>query len=55
MVVYLSRRHMTELAARSDRLAPVVISVAFALPGYSPSLERRAADIYRTPVYLYRF
>jgi len=55
LVVYLSSTHMNRLAGMTDRLPPTLVSVAFALPGHTPVLERRAADIYRTPVYLYRF
>jgi hypothetical protein len=54
LVTYLSTQHMARLRDREDRLPPVVVSVAFALPGRRPDTTLRAPDIYRTPVYIYR-
>lgn len=54
LLVYLSGPHMERLARESTALPPVVVSIAFALPGYPPQTTLRAPDIYRTPVYVYQ-
>jgi len=54
LLVYLSGQHMERLARDSATLPPVVVSIAFALPGHTPTATLRAPDIYRTPVYVYQ-
>jgi hypothetical protein len=54
LVAYLSRHHMERLSAIEERLPPVVVSVAFALPGRRPDTTLHAPDIYHTSVYVYR-
>ncbi|MCB1135989.1 MAG: SAM-dependent methyltransferase [Chlamydiia bacterium] len=57
VVCYLFPSAMDRLAAHLRRTLPPetwVISHTFALPGWQPIETRRATDIYRTPVYLYR-
>jgi len=59
-LAYLSPRHMESLA-RELRERPrdatrdtVIISAAFALPGFTPDAVLQLHDLYRTPVYRYR-
>ena len=54
LVTYLSTEHMARLQDREEELPPVVVSVAFALPGRRPDTTLLVPDIYRTPVYIYR-
>lgn len=54
LVTYLSTEHMARLQDREEELPPVVVSVAFALPGRRPDTTLLVPDIFRTPVYIYR-
>lgn len=54
LVTYLSTGHMERLKQMEDRLPPVLVSVAFALPGRTPAVTYRVDDPYHTPVYVYR-
>lgn len=59
-LAYLSPRHMESLAhelqehPRRSTRSTIVISAAFALPGYSPDSVIQLRDLYRTHVYRYR-
>lgn len=55
---YLSTDHMRRLRALFERDRPrggVLISVAFAMPGWTPSRRLVAKDLYQTPVYIYEY
>jgi hypothetical protein len=54
LVTYLSTGHMERLKQIEDRLPPVLVSVAFALPERRPAVTYRVDDPYHTPVYVYR-
>ena len=56
-VCFLCPPAMARLAPRlADGLRPgaLVLSNAFALPGWTPLREARVSDLHRSPVYLYR-
>lgn len=53
---YLYPGAMSALAPKLARELPggaVVLSQTFAVPGWVPETTRRAADLYRTPIYRY--
>ena len=55
---YLSTDQMWRLRALFERDRPrggVLISVAFAMPGWTPSRRLVAKDLYQTPVYIYEY
>ena len=55
---YLSRPLMTGVRNAFERDMPtggVLISAAFAMPGWTPTRTLQAGDLYRTPVYVYEF
>ncbi len=54
LITYLSTGHMKRLKQIEDRLPPVLVSVAFALPGATPAVTYQVDDPFRTPVYVYR-
>ncbi|MCB9642141.1 MAG: SAM-dependent methyltransferase [Myxococcales bacterium] len=57
VVCYLFPRAMRELAKELPLRLPagtVVISHAFAIPGWKPERVVHLSDIFRTPVYVYR-
>lgn len=57
VIAYLWTGAMTRLAAKCDAELPPgawVVTHTFAVRGWTPEVERRAGDLYRTPVYRYR-
>jgi hypothetical protein len=57
-IAYLSPNHMRRLRDQFERDRPrggVLISVAFAMPGWTPAQTLTAPDLYRTQVYIYEY
>lgn len=57
VVAYLYPKAMNKLGYKlDDELEPncLVATHTFAVPGWEPFIERKADDIYKTPIYLYR-
>lgn len=57
-VCYLSGEGMTRLRKSFERDLPrggVLISAAFAMPGWTPTLIHTATDLFRSRVYVYEF
>jgi len=57
-ICYLSGPSMRRLRERFERDLPrggVLLSAAFAMPGWTPTRVERAADLFRSPVYVYEF
>jgi hypothetical protein len=56
-VCYLARDAMVALRRRIEHQVPrdiTLVSCHFAMPGWTPSRVLYAADVYRTPIYVYR-
>jgi hypothetical protein len=54
LVAFLAPRVMQELSKHPGLAGCQLISHSFALPGQQPAAERTVADMYRSPIYLYR-
>jgi hypothetical protein len=57
-VTYLSPGAMAALRARFETELPrggLLISIAFAMPGWTPARVETAADLYRTEIFVYEY
>lgn len=57
-ITYLSRQGMHALRERFDAEQPrggLLVSIAFAMPGWTPTRVERAADLLRTEVFVYEY
>jgi len=58
VVCYLAPAIMARLGPRLEATLPpgaVVVSSTFAVPGWQPAAVHRAADLHRSPIYVYQW